>query len=308
MGSGEVSVLTAAAVYGLSTTLSVVALHAVRPADLLAVELAGAAAILLTAAAATGRLRLRGAGRHLLLGVLAPGLGFLLADLGLARTSASTGSLLLAVEPLLSVVLAVAFLRERTSRRAVLALAVGLAGSALVALDPAAPGSPPGTALGNVLILAGVTAGAAYVVGTRRYTGESDGMNSSAWQTTGGALSAIPFVTVSWATGGSRLTTASGTAWAACVAVVLCGAVAGVAINRGLGRVPAARAGQLLNLTPAVGTLTAVVLLGDRPTPAQLAGGVAILAGLALLLKRDHASDDALVELGTVEPLSTDQV
>src|SRR3569832_1915105 len=51
------------------------------------------------------------------------------------------------------------------------------------------------------------------------------------------------------------------------VAGVACGAVAGGAFNRGIAQVPATRAGQLANLTPVVGTLTAVGWLGDRPSP-----------------------------------------
>ena len=99
--SGEPALLLSAAVYGVSTTVSVVALRAVRPADLLAIEISGAAAMLLVTAAMRGQLRRRGAPRQLLLGVLVPGLAFLFGDLGLARTSASSGSLLLAIEPLL---------------------------------------------------------------------------------------------------------------------------------------------------------------------------------------------------------------
>src|SRR6185312_15287320 len=118
------------------TTLSVVALRAVRPADLLAVEIAGAALVLLVTAAVRGRLRRRGALRQMLVGVLVPGLAFLFGDLGLARTSASSGSLLLAAEPLLSVLLALLVLGERLSRRAVVALLVGLAGGVLVATEP----------------------------------------------------------------------------------------------------------------------------------------------------------------------------
>ncbi|WP_220386517.1 EamA family transporter [Frankia sp. ArI3] len=114
---GELSILISAAVDGVGTTVSVAALQAVRPADLLAVELGGAAVVLLGAAASTGRLHRRGAGRQLLLGALVPGLAFLLGDLGLARTSASNGSLLLAAEPLLSVLLAVVVLRERLPGR-----------------------------------------------------------------------------------------------------------------------------------------------------------------------------------------------
>jgi drug/metabolite transporter (DMT)-like permease len=295
LGAGESAILLAAAVYGVSTTVSVLALDAVRPADLLAVELIGAAAILLGAAALRGRLRWPGAARQLLLGSLFPGATFLLADLGLARTSASSGSLLLAVDPLLSVLLAVAVLGERLRGRAVVALVVGLAGGVLVAFDPGADGPGADMTAGNLLVLAAVVAGAMFLIATRRCTAgdDGDGLNAGAWQSTGGALSTAPFVIFSWAGDGSRLDTAGVTAWAACICVVLCGAVAGVAFNRGIARVPASRAGQLMNLTPVVGTLTAVVFLGDRPTLLQMAGGAAILIGLTLLLRTAPVPADA---------------
>ncbi len=107
------------------------------------------------------------------------------------------------------------------------------------------------------------------LVATRRYGDVGDGVNASAWQTTGGALSTAPFAAVAWIEGGSRLGTAGVTAWAACAAVALCGVVAGVAFNRGIGRVPAVRAGQLPNLAPVVGTGTSVAFLGERPTTLQ---------------------------------------
>jgi hypothetical protein len=91
--SGEMALLLSATLYGVDTTVSVVALRIVRPVDLLAVEIAGAALVLLVAAAVRGRLHRRGALRQMLLGALVPGLAFLFADLGLARTSASNGSL-----------------------------------------------------------------------------------------------------------------------------------------------------------------------------------------------------------------------
>jgi len=281
--AGEPALLLSAAVYGVSTTVSVVALHDVRPADLLAVEISGAAAMLLITAAVRGQLRRRGAPRQMLLGALVPGLAFLFGDLGLARTSASSGSLLLAAEPLLSVLLALAVLRERLSGRAAVALVVGLAGGALVAFEPGGP-SGTDTTLGNVLVLLAVVAAAVFLIATRRFNEDGDGLNASAWQTTGGALSVVPFVAASWSTGGTRLDTVGVAGWLACIAVVVCGALGSVMFNRGIARVPAARAGQLGNLTPVVGTLTAVVFVGDRPSLPQLVGGAAILAGLALLL------------------------
>jgi drug/metabolite transporter (DMT)-like permease len=268
----------------MSTTMSVVALHAVRPVDLLAVEISGAAALLLVTAAVRGELRRRGAPRQMLIGLLVPGLAFLLGDLGLARTSASSGSLLLAAEPLLSVLLALVVLRERLPGRGAAALAVGLMGTALVAFEPGGPAGMD-TALGNMLVLLAVVAAALFLIATRRVNGADNGLNASAWQSAGGALGVLPFVILSWSTGGSRLGTVGVAGWLACLAVVVCGAVGGVMFNRGIGRVPAVRAAQLGNLTPVVGTLTAVVFLGDRPSLLRVAGGVAILGGLALLLR-----------------------
>ena len=321
---GDMAILGAAATYGVSTTVSVAALHTVRPADLLAVELVGAAALQLGAAAVSGRLRWRGCVPQLLLGALSPGLSFLLGDLGLARTSASGGSLLLAMEPLLSALLAVVILRERLGGWAGLALAVGFAGSTLVALGPGSPGEASDSALGNVLVLAAVLASAFFVIAVSHYSrtsgarnrsdiaGDSettyDGLNASAWQTTGGMLAVVPFVAGSWISGGSRLGTADPAAWAACLGVLVCGAVAGVAFNRGIARVSAARAGLLANLTPAVGMVTAVVFLRERPAPLQLAGGLFILAGLLLLLRHSPESADStdLTPLAATTDSATD--
>jgi drug/metabolite transporter (DMT)-like permease len=143
--------------------------------------------------------------------------------------------------------------------------------------------------LGNVLVLLAVVAAAVFLIATRRFNDGGDGLNASAWQTTGGALSVLPFVTISWSTGGTRLDTVDAAGWLACIAVVVCGAVGSVTFNRGIARVPAARAGQLGNLTPVVGTLTAVAFVGDRPSLFQLVGGVAILGGLTLLLQSPGA-------------------
>jgi drug/metabolite transporter (DMT)-like permease len=283
--SGEPALLISAAIFGVSTTVSVVALHAVRPADLLAVEISGAAAMLVTTAAVRGELRRRGAWRQMLVGALVPGLAFLFGDLGLARTSASSGSLLLAGEPLISVLLALVVLRERLSGRATAALILGLTGGALVALEPGGAAGTD-TTLGNVLVLLAVVASAAFLVATRRFTADGDGLNASAWQSVGGALTVTPFVAASWSTGGTRLDSAGLGGGLACIAVVICGAAGTWLFNRGIARVPAARAGQLGNLTPVVGTLTAVVFLGDRPSLLQLIGGAAILAALAWLVHR----------------------
>jgi hypothetical protein len=61
-----------------------------------------------------------------------------------------------------------------------------------------------------------------FLVVTRRYNDDGDGLGANAWQVTGGTVSTAPFVAVAWVGGGSRLATA-GAAWMACIAVLLCG-------------------------------------------------------------------------------------
>ncbi len=58
---GETLVVASAIGFGVGTALSVVALRTLRPADLLAVELAGSALVLGAVAAGSGRLPRHGA-------------------------------------------------------------------------------------------------------------------------------------------------------------------------------------------------------------------------------------------------------
>jgi drug/metabolite transporter (DMT)-like permease len=118
-----------------------------------------------------------------------------------------------------------------------------------------------------------------------------DSLSASAWQVTGGALITSPFVAWSWHEHGSRLGLANKTGWATCLVVLLCGALGAAAFNRGIGLVSATRAGQLLNLTPAVGLLTAAALLGERPSVWQLIGGGFTFVGLALVLPTTTSPD-----------------
>src|SRR6476661_5068877 len=109
---GQAAIATSAVGYGVGTALSVVALRGLRAADLLAIELTGSAVVLLAVAATTGRLRREGAGRALAQGAVLPGLSFLLGDLGLARTTATSGALLSSIDAIATVLLSALFLRE----------------------------------------------------------------------------------------------------------------------------------------------------------------------------------------------------
>lgn len=305
-GAGELAVLAAAGGWGLSTALSVAALDRVRPADLVAVELTGAAVLLLLVGLAKGQVRAEGAKRNFALGALMPGLAFVLGDLGLSRTSASAGSLLLAADLPLSVLLSLVFLREALRGWGVVALVLGIVGSGVVALGSGGGGTS--TTVGNLLVLASVAAAAAFLVVTRRYNAD-DGLNATLWQTTGGAVCTSPFVIAGWSGDGSRLTEVGPGAWALCLGVLLSTAAAGVAFNWGISRVPGVRASQLLNVTPVAGLVAAVVLLGEKPGAEQLVGGALVLLAVVVLVRVaaqpvgerpepvEHAAQDPLEEV-----------
>jgi drug/metabolite transporter (DMT)-like permease len=150
---GQIAIAVSALGYGVSTALSVVVLHGLRAADLLAIELTGSAAVLLAVAAATGRLHRHGARCAPAQGAVLPGLRFLLGDLGLAHITATSGALRLNVDSVATVLFATLFLKERVSVVVRVALALGTAGTALVAVHAREGGSTTSAGskmLGNV--------------------------------------------------------------------------------------------------------------------------------------------------------------
>lgn len=294
--AGEAAMLVSAVAYGVSTTVSVAALDRIRPVDLVAVELSGAAVALVVVGLVRGTLTLQGAGRNFAIGALMPGLAFVLGDYGLSRTSATAGSLLLAAELPMSVLLAILFLRERLHGWGLGALALGLVGSTVVALGGDSAGMA--TTLGNLLVVASVSASAIYLVLTRTFNG-ADGLGASTWQTVGAAVCTSPVVILGWSHGGSELASAGWVGWAFALGVLVATAVGSVAFNWGISRVPGVRASQLLNLTPVVGLVAAIVFLRETPSVVQYVGGALVLLAVAVLVRfvteDDVAPDTAAV-------------
>jgi hypothetical protein len=156
-------------------------------------------------------------------------------------------------------------------------------------------------------VLASLLLSAAFTVAqTRRLRGR-DPVALTAVQFLGAALAVLPF---SMATEGvPGLPAGPG------VALAVLGLAAGGTLlpftlfAYAQGRVSAEVAGAFLNLEPLVGAVAGVMVFGDPAGPVQLAGGVAILAGIALsslpLLptgRRDPAPQAPGVRHGTARP------
>ncbi|OBK44876.1 DMT family transporter [Mycobacterium sp. 1081908.1] len=290
---GEVGVAAAAVAFGIGSALTVLALRGLTPADMLVVELGGATLVFMPVALVTGQLQTRGAVRAMAQGVMLPGLTWLLENLGLARTTATSGSLLLGTETLMTVALAVLVLRERLGVPGVVALVFGLAGTGLVSLTAGETDAVGDQTIGNLLVIAAVACGAVYVIWSRR-TARSPmaALGLTAWQFAGSTLAVSPFVALSWATQRSHFTTAGPAHLLAAIAVLGSTIAAMAAFNRSISSVSASRAGLMLSLQPVAGAVTAVMVLGEPPHAHTAIGGTLIVLGLVVLAGATPNGDD----------------
>jgi len=271
-----VAALTAAGLlWGTTVPVSKLALGWLAPGWLTFVRFGLAAAILLAAAS---RARVRDACTPSVLasGAIGYGGSVVVQNAGITRTSVSHAALLIGATPVLVAVIAALWHRAVARPVAWAGFAVSLAGVGLVA----GGGGGSATAAGDGLVLASLLLSATFTVAQSRLLRGRDPVAMTAVQFLGAALAVLPFSVV--AEGVPALPAGPG--------AVL--AVTGLAAGGTLlpftlfayaqGRVSAEVAGAFLNLEPLVGAVAGVALFGDPAGPVQLAGGVAILAGIAL--------------------------
>jgi DME family drug/metabolite transporter len=209
-------------------------------------------------------------------------------NLAVAHVGATITAFVAGLYAVLSAVIAPAFLPERLAPRVLVGLLLALAGTALLAeLDP---GHADAVGIGWGLLAA--VAFALFLVLSRRW--------SVPYGLDGPGISLASMAITALSIGGFVLLDAPASllpsvipwepvaalGWLAAAAVV--GQLLTIASVR---LIPAARSAAFLLLNPISATILAVVLLGERPTTLQLAGGLLVLLGIAaatLPLGRDR--------------------
>jgi drug/metabolite transporter (DMT)-like permease len=287
----DVAALTLAAVcWGLGTVVSKAALAEIPAVSLLAIQLASSLVVLVLLMRREG-IPLRGGTPALLgrLGILNPGLAYALGLLGLMSITASVSVLLWAIEPLMIVVLAAAFLRERVTTTLIVMSIVAVAGIVLVVYEPTPIG---GQIVGVFLTLAGIACCAAYTVITRRFLPDAPETGQVVLaQQTYGLLLALVLAVTALAFGGDLMPT--GLTAFGLSSAVLSGALyyAGAywLYLRALRRVPASLAASSFYLIPIVGVTAGAQLLGERLGPGQWVGAAMVLSAVAGILIRAPA-------------------
>lgn len=272
--------VAAAACWGSGTIASKRAVDEITPLALLAIQLAvSVAALAVLTSVRQGRLRwspdLRRVGA---LGILNPGVSYLLSLLGLAQITASLSVLLWSAEPLLILTLAWCLLGERVTGLQAIAMVLACAGVVLVVFE----GSTSGDAIGAGLTLAGVGACAVYTVLSSKLMGTDPPLTIVLVQQAFALVFALGMLGVA-ATAGALppVSGISGTAWAsAATSGLLYYAVAFWLYLSGLRGVPASTAGVFINLVPVFGIAVGHLMLAERLTARQWLGAAVVVAAV----------------------------
>jgi drug/metabolite transporter (DMT)-like permease len=221
----------------------------------------------------------RHAAIYLMLGIVGIAAFNVLFFYALQSTSPNNGALIMAINPLLTVVLAAVFLGERVGVRHMLALPVALAGVAVV-ISGGDVARMEGLHFshGDLLMLAATFSWAMYNVLTRRFMPQGSPLAHTTWIMAAGALALLAFALGS----GTHVRPMEAPAVASMALMVVGGTVLAYLFwGLGIARLGAGRTAIFINLVPVFAMLTGA-FLGKLPSGAQLAGGVLVLGGVVI--------------------------
>ncbi len=274
------ALIAAGLLWGTTVPLSKLALAWLSPGWLAAARFGLAAAVLLAVAARRGRLRAAFTPKVLIAGALGYGGSVVVQNAGITRTSVTHAALLIGAVPVMVAVIAAVWQRAVAPPVAWAGFMVSLAGVGLVTVGGGGGGA---TLAGDGLVLISLFLSAAVTVAQGRLLTGRDPVAVTAVQFLGATVGALAFAAV---TEGAPVTPASHGGLGAVLAVVAL-ATAGTLVPFtlfafGQSRVSAEVAGAFLNLEPLVGAIAGAVAFGDPVGPGQIAGGLAIVAGIGL--------------------------
>lgn len=285
---GVVLALTSAASFGVMPVLAKVAYDdGAEPVAVLTVRFA-LAAVLLLALAALRRERLpRGRPAATLIGLGAVGyVGMSLCYFfALERITAGLTALLLYFYPALVVVLGAVFLRDRPRRAALVCVAAATVGTILT-IGPVGGGKVTGVllGLGSALLYATYVLLSSRVHGVRPFAMAATVMSAGAVSM--GLLAVLTR---------PQLPTAP-TAWLALGGVAVVGGVLAVStFFAALALLGPTDTSVVSTVEPVVSIVVAAALLGERLGPVQVAGGVVVIAAVAVLARLRPVEPDAPV-------------
>ncbi len=219
-------------------------------------------------------------GRFLLLGLLGVPAYHLALNFGEQWISASTASLIIAVNPLLTALLSALIARERPRWQSVAGILVALGGLLFVLRDQGGPASGASSGLGVVLVLGSAVSWAFYSVLAKPLFHRYPSATVTAYATLLGSAMLFPLLRPALLDKVVHLSTGT---WGAVLFLSLLSAFFGyLAWYYALARREAAQVAVYLYLNPLFSVLGSRWLLREPLTFPLLAGGALILGGVVL--------------------------
>jgi drug/metabolite transporter (DMT)-like permease len=280
--------ICAAVLWGASFLLTKIVLTQLGPMSTAALRwaVAALALIIISAASARGREVLRRALRQDVwsfvgLGLVGVSLFYALQNLALVYTTSIDVGLIMNGVPVLTVVLGVRLLGEQLPRRALGGVVVALLGVTLITLGGLTEIDVAARAriVGGLLAVVATLLGAGYIVGGKRTVVTYDPLTVTALAAMFGALMLVPVA--AWE--GLTLPLSAGV-WVAFLGLALgSGAAANWLWWSAVNRLPIARAGVFLYITPVVSTILGVAVLDEPLTITTVVGAAFVLGGVMLV-------------------------
>jgi drug/metabolite transporter (DMT)-like permease len=215
-----------------------------------------------------------------LITLLQPCLYYLAEGYAIRLTTSSAAGVISAIVPLLVAAGAWLFLREHLSLRSWIAIAISLAGVAMLSAGGHAQAKAPDPVLGNLLEVMAMVCAAGSMIALKHVSSRYD-----PWFLTGlqAAVGAVFFLPGALAGGTAGWAAASPLAWASIAYMGTFVSLAAYGLyNTAIVRMPASRAAMAINLVPAVALLSGWLLRAESLSPLQLAACVVIVGAVVL--------------------------
>ena len=200
----------------------------------------------------------------------------------LARVPASRASLIMALNPAVTLIAAAIFLHEHLTRSKVLGIAIALAGVAVV-LGHGNPANlfSGSVGIGEIVMFGCPLAWTANTLVAKRMLGNVSAIGQTAFGSIAGALMLVAMLAFQ---GELALPHVSARVWGALVFLGIFGtAIALVLFYDGVRRIGAARASVFINLVPVFAVLLGVLVLHEALETSMLVGGALVIGGILLL-------------------------
>lgn len=281
------AMLAAVGVYtlwGFSFLASKVGQEAATPFVLIAYRF-DLAVLVLSIPVILGKVKIRLRGKNikplLLLGAMEPCIYFIGEQYGLRYTNSAFSGLMIAVIPIVTLIMAAAFLKDRPSRAQWLFSLLSIAGIALISVVENSGGQVQ--FIGVIFLIAAVISGSAYGVISRSISDEFSVYERTYFmQLMGGVFYTVLAFAEQRGNLGAIIAPLANADFVAAVLYLSLGAsVLGYSLfNYAVSNAPMANVISLCNLTTVISVAAGIVLLGEPFSPVSLIAMLAVLVGI----------------------------